>query len=158
MPIMSLEAIAATGTPSEDLHENGYLEAYDDLTGAELDPSLMKAARKEEIAFFRGRKVYEKVDVAESWRVTGAGPIGVRWVDINKGDNVNPKYRSRLVAKEFNTGVRPDLYAATPPSECLRLLLSKFATDTTLKFMYADVSRVLFLCHSHTPRVCAIDR
>jgi hypothetical protein len=69
----------------------------------------MKKARKEEIAFFRGRKVYEKVDVAESWRVTGAGPIGVRWVDINKGDNVNPKYRSRLVAKEFNTGVRPDL-------------------------------------------------
>ena len=84
MPLMSLEAMAAIGTPSEDLHENDHLEAYDDLTGAELDPSLMKEARKEEIAFFRGRTVYEKVDVAESWRVTGAGPIGVRWVDINK--------------------------------------------------------------------------
>jgi hypothetical protein len=148
---MSLEAIAAIGTPREDLHANDHLEAYDDLTGAELDPSLMKEARKEEIRFFRGRKVYEKVDVAECWRVTGAAPIGVRWVDINKGDSVNPKYRSRLVAKEFNTGVRPDLYAATPPSECLRLLLSKLATDKTLKLMYADVSRAYFYAKAIRP-------
>ena len=118
LPLMSLSAMASMSTPSEDLHESGNIEAYDDLTGAEIDPALMKEARREEIKFFRGRKVYEKVDVAESWKVTGAGPIGVRWVDINKGDSTNPKYRSRLVAKEFNTGVRPDLYAATPPSEC----------------------------------------
>jgi hypothetical protein len=136
--------MASMSKPSEDLHENNNLEAYDDLTGAEPSPALMKEARREEIQFFRNRKVYEKVDVAESWKVTGKGPIGVRWVDINKGDNINPKYRSRLVAKEFNTGVRPDLYAATPPSECLRLLLSKLATDKTLKLMYADVSRAYF--------------
>ena len=151
MPLMSLSAMAAIGTPSEELHEQEDVEAYDDLTGAELDPALMKEARREEIKFFRGRKVYEKVDIAESWRVTGAGPIGVRWVDINKGDSVNPKYRSRLVAEEFNTGVRPDLYAATPPSECLRLLLSKLATDKTLKLMYADVSRAYFYAKAIRP-------
>ena len=65
------------------------------------------------------------MDVQECWIVTGKAPIGVRWVDINKGDSSNPNCRSRLVAKEFNTGVCPELYAATPPSECLRIMISK---------------------------------
>jgi len=56
-----------------------------------------------------------------------------------------------LVAKEFNTGVRPDLYAAAPPSECLRLLLGKLATDRTLKLMYADVSRAYFYAKAIRP-------
>ena len=30
--------------------------------------------------------------------------IGTRWVDIDKGDEAKPDYRSRLVAKEFNNG------------------------------------------------------
>ena len=88
--------------------------------------------------------VYEKVSVDESFKITGKAVIAVRLVDVNKGDSVNPKYQSRLVAKEFNTGVNHDLYAATPPSECLRLMLSMLASsrskDTTL--MYADK-----LCH-----------
>ena len=42
--------------------------------------------------------VYEKVDVAESWKETGKAPIAVRWVDINKGDTKEPNYRSCLVA------------------------------------------------------------
>ena len=119
------------------------LEAYDDLTGDVLDPELMKKARKEEIEYFRQMGVYDKVKIEESLKVTGKAPIAVRWVDVNKGDSANPKYRSRLVAKEFNTGVNHDLYAATPPSECLRPMLSMLASsqgkDTTL--MYADASR-----------------
>ena len=57
-----------------------------------------------------------------------------------------PKYRSRLVAKEFNTGVNHDLYAATPPSECLRLMLSLLASGRSkgVTLMYADVSRAYF--------------
>ena len=76
----------------------------------------MKAARREDIAYFKSMGVYEKVDIAESWKETGKAPIAVRWVDINKGDSKEPNYRSRLVAKEFNTGVCPELYAATPPA------------------------------------------
>ena len=72
---------------------------------------------------------------------------------MNKGDSTSPKYRSRLVAKEFNTGVNHDLYAATPPSECLRLMLSMLASsrskDTTL--MYADVSRAYFYAKAERP-------
>ena len=45
-------------------------------------------------------------------------------IHINRGDEHQPKYRSRLVAKEFKTDINPELYAATPPSECLRLMIS----------------------------------
>ena len=90
--------------------------------------------------------MYEKVDVQECWNLTGQAPIGVRWVDINKGDSTKPNYMSRLVAKEFNTGVCPELYAATPPSECLRIMLSKAAHGCRkgVSLMYADVSRTYF--------------
>ena len=70
----------------------------------------------------------------------------MRWVDINKGDRLKPNYRSRLVAKEFNTSADPDLHAATPPGECLRLLLSQLASSRAsgTSLMYADVSRAYF--------------
>ena len=30
--------------------------------------------------------------------------IGVRWVDVNKGDSEEPEYHSRLVGREFAVG------------------------------------------------------
>ena len=65
-------------------------------------------------------------------------------VDINKGDTTDPNYRSRLVAKEFKTDERPEWYAATPPGECLKVLLSKMAAGKKRKLVYADVSRAYF--------------
>ena len=88
--------------------------------------------------------VYLKVPLPKCWEAMGQDPIAVRWVDISKGETAHPDYRSRLVAKELRTDVRPDLYAATPPSECLRLLLSQLASDPTKQLMYADVSRAYF--------------
>ena len=74
-------------------------------------------------------------------------------MDINKGDSANPNYRSRLVAKEFNTGIKPELYAATPPSECFRLMLSLLAggRGRGMKLMYADVSRAYFYAKAVRP-------
>ena len=97
--------------------------------------------------------VYEKVDVKECWNITGKAPIGVRWVDINKSDSATPNYRNRLVAKEFNTGVCPEMYAATPPSECLRTMLSKAASGRSqgVSLMYADVSRAYFYAKAVRP-------
>ena len=122
------------------------MEAYDDVSGQELVPELMIKARQDEIAYFRDMGVYEKVDVHECWKQTGKAPIAVRWVDTNKGDSAKPNYRSRLVAKEFNTGPCPELYAATPPSECLRILRSKMASGRNkgIGLVYADVSRAYF--------------
>ena len=67
--------------------------------------------------------------VEECHRVTGKGPIGVRWIDINKQDRVNPEYRSRLVAKEIKMDRSQDLFAATPPHEALKILFSKAVTE-----------------------------
>ena len=78
--------------------------------------------------------------------------MAVRWIDTNKADAANPLYRSRLVAKEFKVDDRPDLYAATPPAECLKLLMSKLTRKGKYyKLIYSDVSRAYFYAKSLQP-------
>ena len=60
--------------------------------------------------------------------------IKPRWIDINKGDDDNPNYRSRMVGEEFNDREIEGLFAATPPLEALRLLLSWAATSCVSLF------------------------
>ena len=48
--------------------------------------------------------------------------MGTKWIDIDKGDRINPEMRSRLVAQEINTHKREDLFAATPPLEAKKIL------------------------------------
>ena len=163
-PLMSFEEMMSavpeeckTGDPSKDLHEDmdeyedGGMVALDDQSGTPLKPSMVAKARREEIDYFKAMKVYEKVAIDECWLETGKAPIAVRWVDINKGDEARPNYRSRLVAKEYKNDVRPDLYAATPPSECLRLMISKLAENGAYKMLYADVSRAYFYAKAIRP-------
>ena len=75
------------------------------------------------------------------------------WVDINKGDALEPNYRSRLVAREINTQEKPGWFAATPPGETLRLMLSRYVSSRHNKLMYADVSRAYF----YAPSVRAVN-
>ena len=84
-----------------ELHPSAYHSVWDDISGAKLDPAQVSKARMEEMKELHKHGVYLKVPIEECWRETGKKPIGVRWVDINKGDDVNPEYRSRLVAKEI---------------------------------------------------------
>ena len=77
------------------------------------------------------RGIWREVEVQECWDRTGKPPIGVRWVDTNKGSEVEPEVRSRLVARDFKTKTgreQEDLFAATPPLEAGRIVLSKAAT------------------------------
>ena len=73
----------------------------DDITGAVLDWEGVVQARADEIKEFRKHGVYHKVPIRECYDKTGRAPVGVIWVDINKGDLLNPACRSRLVAKEI---------------------------------------------------------
>ena len=73
----------------------------DDLTGQVLKDSLVLAARKKELEFFHSRGVWEKVPRLRAFQRTGRPPISVRWVDVNKGDEVEANYRSRLVARQL---------------------------------------------------------
>ena len=78
--------------------QGGEPEFWDDLSGKPLDTEMVLKAREDEMGEFAKHGVYEKVPVSECWNSTGKPPIGTRWVDVNKGDDQNPDYRSRLVA------------------------------------------------------------
>ncbi len=95
----------------------------------ELRSDLVQEARREELDEFRKHQVYTKVPVQQCWDRGGKAPIGVCWVDIYKGDHKNPRYRSRWVAKEFKFGSNGELFAATPPLEAKKLLMSLAATE-----------------------------
>ena len=73
--------------------------------------------------------VYTQTYISECIKETGKPPIKVGWIDINKGDTLNREYRSRLVANEINKDNRDDLFAATPPLEALKLLISMAMTE-----------------------------
>jgi hypothetical protein len=104
-------------------------EVYDEITGAALAPDLVKQARAEELNFMRDWGVWERARVADCWAETGKAPIGSKWVDVNKGDATKPLIRSRFVVKEIATYKSDDFFAATPPLEALRLLLSMAASS-----------------------------
>ena len=131
--------------------------AFDDVSGAKLDPKLVSEARQAEMRYFKRMQVYRKVSIRKCWHMMGKAPIGVRCVDVIQQDNINPKYRSRLVAKDFKTSNDPELYAATPPLEALKLIISMEATNSKeqnrviKKIMVNDVSRTYFYARSDKP-------
>ena len=67
---------------------------------------------------------------------------------MNKGDNINPNYRSRIVAKEIKTHARPDLFAATPPIEHIKYLISRVASSQRQRrptlLMVQDIKKAYF--------------
>ena len=90
----------------------------------QLDPDKVAAARSEELAYMQKRGLWRVVPIPP-----GVSPVSVRWVDVLKADRTT---RSRLVARDFKGGDRgrDDLFAATPPLEAVRMLLSRAATNT----------------------------
>ena len=72
-------------------------------------------------------QVYTRVPRAMQ-KMKGRKVIGVRWVDVNKGDSESTDMRSRLVGQEFNTGKNDELCASTPPLESLRFVISSATT------------------------------
>jgi hypothetical protein len=103
-------------------------ETYDEITGAVLPPDLVRQARAEEVKFMLDWGVWERAPISDCWRDTGRAPIGSKWVDVNKGDVTKPLIRSRFVVKEIATYKTDDFFAATPPLEAFRLLLSLAAS------------------------------
>ena len=95
-----------------------------DVSGMPLEKGLAIKARRLEVEYFKKMGVYTKVR-REGWMRV----ITTRWLDVNKGDEANPDYRSRLVGGEIKKDRRDDLFAATPPLESLRMLLSICASS-----------------------------
>ena len=125
----------------------GY-QYWDDTSGEVLDGGLTREARQEEVDVIRQVQVYRKVPIAMCLAETGKRPIGTRWVDTNKGDKLKPKIRSRLVAQEINRSKMPELFAATPPLEVIKFLISMCASSQwspkPTRLMVCDVKKVYF--------------
>ena len=71
--------------------------------------TLVEKARAEEIAVTNELGVWEVVD-----RPNNEVVYGTRWVDINKGGEDNPYYRSRLVVQEYKKKAEWASFTATP--------------------------------------------
>ena len=127
------------------------MQFHDDRTGKPLDAEKVRAARAEELREL-DRRVWEEADLQEFWDKKGRAPIGVRWVDVDKGFGV---YRSRLVAKDFKPrskiNDKEGLFAATPPLELVKILLMKVARGH--KAGNANIRKVMFLDIKQSPPV-----
>ena len=67
--------------------------------------------------------------VSEALRRQGKPPITVRWVDVNKGEDLKPKIRSRLVAREIRLKGEEAIFVPTPPLESHRMVRSHTTTQ-----------------------------
>jgi len=127
---------------------------WDEMSGKALNHDEVIAARLDEIKQIHSHDVYEKVPIDLCWQVTGKAPVKVKWIDLNKGDDINHDYRSRLVAKELKMDKRLDLFAATPPLEAKKALFSAAVTEglgyingdktSGKKIDFIDISRAFF--------------
>ena len=102
---------------------------WDDISGKELKPELVHAAREEELKVVDEMGVWEVRPVSECISAMGKKPVKVRWVDVSKGNDKSPNVRCRIVAEDFNIDKMPDLFAATPPFEYLRYMISRCASS-----------------------------
>ena len=144
-------------TVVDDDDDNIRWDQYsDDLSGKPLRSDLVIKARQEEIDTFNQFPVYTKVPLEDAYHFTGKGPIGTMWIDVNKGDDLEPEYRCRLVAKEIKRKHDDAFVAATPPLEGNQLLFSLATTGTKgsadpLKLLFIDVKRAYFYARSKRP-------
>ncbi len=140
--------------------EQGYSGRYrDDITGQVLKDELVHEARQKELEYFHSKGVWTKRPKGEAKARTGKAAISVRWVDVNKGDDMNPRYRSRLVARQLKArdASKENFFAPTPPLEALRTVVS-FAASTVgdwqpcydprskrrMQVSFVDISRAYF--------------
>lgn len=116
-------------------------KVFDEYTREEIDPHLAVKAKREELEFFRKKGVLK---VVPRIRAAGRRVIGTRWVSCNKGDKAHPDIRCRVVSQEVKTYQSEEFYAATPPLEALRLIVSLAADEPELEVSLVDISRAYF--------------
>ena len=122
-----------------------YLDEY---TRAALPHQQLVEAMYDELDYFN-EHVWRGIPLAQAQKDPTAKIICTRWVLSNKGDASEPDVRARLVAQEISLHHDESFYAATPPLEAKRLLLSQFASERTrdgapLKLSFIDVRKAYF--------------
>ena len=134
VPIMMLQekVSMSNGKLADEWHDDevpagARMEAWDDLTGLLLDPKGVLEARQKELSYVEQKKAWTIVS-RDKAKDNGWDIIKTRWINTNKGDDLDVVYRSRLVGKEFADKRVDGLFAGTPPLEALRFLAHESAT------------------------------
>eukprot|EP00971_Amphidinium_carterae_P230150 4567852-Amphidinium_carterae.1 len=71
--------------------EEAYQHIFDSISGQRLSPTLVATARAEEMTFLRSLETYTYDEINTCVEKTGRQPVGVKWVDVDKGEPQNPK-------------------------------------------------------------------
>ena len=115
-----------------------------------MNPREVNTVREKEMKYLWDMEVYEYFTEAEARARTGRNPVGLKWIETNKGSAEAPRCRSRLVCTEVrHKGVEP-IFSATLPLKTLRILLSVaseedvFRVEDRFLISIADVSRAHF--------------
>ena len=116
-------------------------QAWDDHTGESLEAKKVKEARQLEMEYNDKMHVFDKVPAAQRRERTGKAHPKARRVDTDKGT----RHRSRRAAKQLTGSDSEEWFAATPPIEALRALISHTTSGPKKKaWMVCDVSRAFF--------------
>ena len=92
--------------------------------GAPLKLDMVMEGRRLEMQYFKEMGVYSEVDRKDIVAM-GEKAIATKWHDTKKGAVTKPNYRNSLMANENIRDRRMYLFAATPPLEVLKLLISQ---------------------------------
>ena len=82
-------------------HKGWDFHPKDDLTGKDLGPALITGAKREELTEMYRRQVWVEKYIEDCFRDIGEPPIPAPWLKTNKGDELHPNVRCRLVAKHL---------------------------------------------------------
>ena len=113
---------------------------YDTVTGVELNTELVRKTMEDEVFMMEKMPVCRRLGDGEQ---APDRVIPTKWVLTNKDDAQNVEVRARLVACEAKGAAssEPTLFAATPPLEALRCLVSWAAADRTRVLDFVDMRR-----------------
>ena len=118
---------------------DSWYQEYFDTNGNALDSELTEKAMCEEVEYMEELQVWKVLKYCDL--LSDDKVIPTNWVLIQKG----PDVRARLVACEvkFSSagGTNADLFAATPPLEVFRALISLAATNRTWCLDFIDVRK-----------------
>ena len=139
-----LDSTSVRGQPKHKEDVRGIESAkatYDEYTGEPLNANLVQKAKQEELDYFEAKDVWR---VVPRERARGRRVIGTRWVNCNKGDADHPEIRCRLVCQEVKSYNSDEFFAATPPGETLKMIVSMAAEDVKKEVILVDISRAYF--------------
>ena len=102
--------------------------------------------------YVKKHAVYERTPMGQCWKETGKNPINTGWADTNKGTSECANVRCRWVAKEYNTGPRPDLFSATSLLKEVLLIISEASSNQKgTVLLVIDVSVLLCAGEAQSP-------